>query len=156
MYFKWKSKWGVPFNATAYQGKAYGPEETSYTKFADVPQTGDIDPCSLVAPEGTWYLPTKEQILELGTADITIDVKKSLTVSDGKQTIVFIPAGQMAATATKPSLPDSSVLIWSGEESATAGKAGYMMWSITTTTSTPRANDNNVKNGMMIRCVHNK
>lgn len=156
MFFKWKSKWGVPFNATAYQGKAYGPDEVSYTKFADVPQTGDTDPCSLVAPAGTWYLPTKAQILELGTADISIDVKKSLTVSDGKQTLVFIPAGQMAATATKPSLPDSSVLIWSGEASTTAGKAGYMMWSVTSTTTTPRANDNNVKNGMMVRCVRNK
>lgn len=156
MFFKWKSKWGVPFNATAYQGKAYGPDETSYTKFADVPQTGDIDPCSLVAPAGTWYMPTKAQMEELGKVDHTIEAKKSLTITDGKQTLVFVPAGQMAATATKPSLPDSAVLIWSGEESATAGKAGYMMWSIAQTTNSQRVNENNQKVGMMIRCVRNK
>lgn len=156
MYFKWKSQWGVPFNATAYQGKAYGPDEASYAKFADVPQTGDVDPCSLVAPAGTWYLPSKAQIEELATVDHTIEAKKSLTITDGTQTLLFVPAGQMMATATKPSLPDSAVLIWSAEAGATAGKSAYMLWSISSTTGAQKVGENNPKVGMMIRCVRNK
>ena len=156
MYFKWKSKWAVPFNATAYQGKAYGPDEASYTKFADVPQEGDVDPCSLVAPAGTWYMPSKAQIEELATVDYTIEAKKSLTVTDGTQTLLFVPAGQMMATATKPSLPDSAVLIWSAEAGATAGKSAYMLWSISSTTGAQKVSENNPKVGMMVRCVRNK
>ena len=156
MYFKWKSKWGVPFNATAYQGKAYGPAEAEYAKFADVPQTGDVDPCSLVAPAGTWYLPSKAKIAELATVDSTIEAKQSLSVTDGKQTVLFVPAGQMMTTATKPSLPDSAVLIWSSEAGATAGKAAYMMWSISSATGAQRVSENNPQVGMMVRCVRNK
>lgn len=70
MYFKWKSKYGIKFegtvsSSTKYQGVVYGPDEQSIPNYADVPY-GDVDPCSLVAPAGTWRMPTSEQLLELG------------------------------------------------------------------------------------------
>lgn len=151
--FKWNSKYGI--NAThgnpAYSGVTYCPDETAYAAFADIPY-GTDDPCALVAPAGTWRLPTIKDFEELAACEYAISVKEKavFTLPDGKE-LVFVPSGQY--NGTKFLLPDSSILVWSSEE-AEATKGNYMMLSVSKTDSKPNASAKSPKtNGLMVRCV---
>ena len=111
MYFKWKSKYGIKFegtvsSSTKYQGVVYGPDEQSIPNYADVPY-GDVDPCSLVAPAGTWRMPTSEQLLEL-VADGAKEFEPYAfrMCSDGMQNIYMVPSGQLYKDGTKTMLPN--------------------------------------------------
>ncbi len=163
MYFKWKSKYGIKFegtvsSSTKYQGVVYGPDEQSIPNYADVPY-GDVDPCSLVAPAGTWRMPTSEQLLEL-VADGAKEFEPYAfrMCSDGMQNIYMVPSGQLYKDGTKTMLPNI-ISVWTAEESATKpGQYCYLAWSTASTTNNPSVSAGGVvpATAMMVRCVRSK
>ena len=163
MYFKWKSKYGIKFegtvsSSTKYQGVVYGPDEQSIPNYADVPY-GDVDPCSLVAPAGTWRMPTSEQLLEL-VADGSKAFEKNAfrMCSDGMQNIYMVPSGQLYKDGTKTMLPNI-ISVWTADESATKpGQYCYLAWSTASTTNNPSVSAGGVvpATAMMVRCVRSK
>lgn len=69
--FKYKSQYGIQVegeytSSSKYPGYAYGPEKTSVA-YEDI-KTDQIDPCGLVAPAGTWRLPTIDELSEIKAA----------------------------------------------------------------------------------------
>ena len=163
MYFKWKSKYGIKFegtvsSSTKYQGVVYGPDEQSIPNYADVPY-GDVDPCSLVAPAGTWRMPTSEQLLEL-VADGAKEFEPYAfrMCSDGMQNIYMVPSGQLYKDGTKTMLPNI-ISVWTADESATKpGQYCYLAWSTGSTTNNPSVSAGGVvpATAMMVRCVRSK
>lgn len=163
MYFKWKSKYGIKFegtvsSSTKYQGVVYGPGEQSIPNYADVPY-GDVDPCSLVAPAGTWRMPTSEQLLEL-VADGAKEFEPYAfrMCSDGMQNIYMVPSGQLYKDGTKTMLPNI-ISVWTADESATKpGQYCYLAWSTASTTNNPSVSAGGVvpATAMMVRCVRSK
>lgn len=163
MYFKWKSKYGIKFegsvsSSTKYQGVVYGPDEQSIPNYADVPY-GDVDPCSLVAPAGTWRMPTSEQLLEL-VADGAKEFEPYAfrMCSDGMQNIYMVPSGQLYKAGTKTMLPNI-ISVWTADESATKpGQYCYLAWSTASTTNNPSVSAGGVvpATAMMVRCVRSK
>lgn len=163
MYFKWKSKYGIKFegtvsSSTKYQGVVYGPGEQSIPNYADVPY-GDVDPCSLVAPAGTWRMPTSEQLLEL-VADGAKEFEPYAfrMCSDGMQNIYMVPSGQLYKAGTKTMLPNI-ISVWTADESATKpGQYCYLAWSTASTTNNPSVSAGGVvpATAMMVRCVRSK
>ena len=163
MYFKWKSKYGIKFegtvsSSTKYQGVVYGPDEQSIPNYADVPY-GDVDPCSLVAPAGTWRMPTSEQLLEL-VADGAKEFEPYAfrMCSDGMQNIYMVPSGQLYKDGTKTMLPNI-ISVWTADESATKpGQYCYLAWSTASTTNNPSVSAGGVvpATAMMVRCVRSK
>ena len=160
MYFKWKSKYGIKFegtvsSSTKYQGVVYGPGEQSIPNYADVPY-GDVDPCSLVAPAGTWRMPTSEQLLEL-VADGAKEFEPYAfrMCSDGMQNIYMVPSGQLYKDGTKTMLPNI-ISVWTADESATKpGQYCYLAWSTASTTNNPSVSAGGVvpATAMMVRWV---
>ena len=79
MYFKYKSQYGFALpdpleSKPKYGGVVYGPTATEMA-YADIPY-GDTDPCSLVAPAGTWRMPTADELIELtseGSKEFVVD-----------------------------------------------------------------------------------
>ena len=63
LLFKFRSVYGVSSDGTEYGGTAYMPSETTVA-WEDIPYN-EGDPCALVAPTGTWRLPTKAEYVEL-------------------------------------------------------------------------------------------
>ncbi|MDE6139925.1 MAG: hypothetical protein K2F95_03125 [Alistipes sp.] len=163
MYFKWHSKYGVAVDGavtskTKYEGVVYAPERQEIAAWDDVPY-GDVDPCSLVAPAGTWYMPTLDQLKEL-TADGAKDWEKEVfrMCSDGSQQVYMATSGQLYKDGSKTMLP-TIISIWSSEESASkAGQYCYMSWSTATTSNNPVLSTGGVvpNTAMMVRCVRNK
>ena len=163
MYFKWKGKYGIKFegtvsSSTKYQGVVYGPDEQSIPNYADVPY-GDVDPCSLVAPAGTWRMPTSEQLLEL-VADGAKEFEPYAfrMCSDGMQNIYMVPSGQLYKDGTKTMLPNI-ISVWTADESATKpGQYCYLAWSTASTTNNPSVSAGGVvpATAMMVRCVRSK
>lgn len=163
MYFKWKSKYGIKFegtvsSSTKYQSVVYGPDEQSIPNYADVPY-GDVDPCSLVAPAGTWRMPTSEQLLEL-VADGAKEFEPYAfrMCSDGMQNIYMVPSGQLYKDGTKTMLPNI-ISVWTADESATKpGQYCYLAWSTASTTNNPSVSAGGVvpATAMMVRCVRSK
>lgn len=163
MYFKWKSKYGIKFegtvsSATKYQGVVYGPDEQSIANYADVPY-GDVDPCSLVAPAGTWYMPTSEQILEL-VADGSKAFEKNAfrMCSDGMQEVYLASAGQLANDGL--SVKSANIIsVWTPDASETKpGQYSYLMWLMSSESSKGSVSANGVlpETAMMVRCVREK
>lgn len=163
MYFKWKSKYGIKFegtvsSSTKYQGVVYGPGEQSIPNYADVPY-GDVDPCSLVAPAGTWRMPTSEQLLEL-VADGAKEFEPYAfrMCSDGMQEVYLASAGQL--TNDGLSVKSANIIsVWTPDASETKpGQYSYLMWLMSTESSKGSVSANGVlpQTAMMVRCVRSK
>lgn len=163
MYFKWKSKYGIKFegtvsSSTKYQGVVYGPGEQSIPNYADVPY-GDVDPCSLVAPAGTWRMPTSEQLLEL-VADGSKEFEPYAfrMCSDGMQEVYLASAGQL--TNDGLSVKSANIIsVWTPDASETKpGQYSYLMWLMSTESSKGSVSANGVlpQTAMMVRCVRSK
>lgn len=159
MYFKWKSRYGIAYEggSTVYPGKVYGPELKEIA-FADIP-LGDTDPCALVAPAGTWFMPEPEMMLELAEAPVkTLEKTEghvAWIVSDGGQTVRLEAAGTANPTSGKQGMV-SSVLIWTSVSLET-GRASNLMWLTTDDTKTGKiAERTKDGTGMMVRCVRKK
>lgn len=163
MYFKWKSKYGIKFegtvsSSTKYQGVVYGPDEQSIPNYADVPY-GDVDPCSLVAPAGTWRMPTSEQLLEL-VADGSKAFEKNAfrMCSDGMQEVYLASAGQLANDGL--SVKSANIIsVWTPDASETKpGQYSYLMWLMSSESSKGSVSANGVlpETAMMVRCVRSK
>lgn len=162
MYFKWKSRYGILFegavsSSTKYQGTVYGPEEQSIPAYADIP-CGDVDPCSLVAPAGTWYMPDGELLSEL-TADGAKESGDGYRMcSDGSQNIFLAASGQLYRDGSKVML-SNIISVWTATESTTKpGQYSYLMWSTTSATGKPTVSSGGVvpATAMMVRCVRDK
>ena len=157
MYFKYKSQYGFalpdPLESKAkYGGVVYGPTATEMA-YADIPY-GDTDPCSLVAPAGTWRMPTADELIELtseGSKEFVVDTYR--LCSDGEQDVYLVPSGQ--STGSSLMLPTAS-LMWSSD-AGDAGKARYLAWS-NTATGEPKVSSGGTSqaNSMMVRCVRAK
>lgn len=163
MYFKWKSKYGIKFegtvsSSTKYQSVVYGPGEQSIPNYADVPY-GDVDPCSLVAPAGTWRMPTSEQLLEL-VADGAKEFEPYAfrMCSDGMQEVYLASAGQL--TNDGLSVKSANIIsVWTPDASETKpGQYSYLMWLMSTESSKGSVSANGVlpQTAMMVRCVRSK
>ncbi len=157
MYFKYKSKYGFALpdplaDKPKYGGVAYGPAATEMV-YADIPY-GDSDPCSLVAPAGTWRLPTADELIELtaeGSKEFVLD--KYRLCSDGEQNVYLVPSGQ--STGATVMLPTAS-LMWSSDQGDT-GKARYLAWANSKTGKpTISTGGTNQTNSMLVRCVRAK
>ena len=154
MYFKYKSQYGFALpdpleSKPKYGGVVYGPTATEMA-YADIPY-GDTDPCSLVAPAGTWRMPTADELIELtseGSKEFVVDTYR--LCSDGEQDVYLVPSGQ--STGSSLMLPTAS-LMWSSD-AGDAGKARYLAWS-NTATSKPMVSSGGTSqaNSMMVRCV---
>ena len=157
MYFKYKSQYGFALpdpleSKPKYGGVVYGPTATEMA-YADIPY-GDTDPCSLVAPAGTWRMPTADELIELtseGSKEFVVDTYR--LCSDGEQDVYLVPSGQ--STGSSLMLPTAS-LMWSSD-AGDAGKARYLAWS-NTATSKPMVSSGGTSqaNSMMVRCVRAK
>ena len=152
-YFQWKSKYAI--TTVPYNGKAYGPEETAFAKMANIP-IGDVDPCSLVEPAGTWRMPSVAECEELFACPSTAEAKKkgTITLPDGRS-LVFAPGGQVSGTTGKGMSLGSAITFWTSDEHATdKAKARYAMWSTTVAGATPKVTPGVAKvNGESVRCV---
>lgn len=163
MYFKWNSKYGIRFDgvisgSTKYLGVVYGPEQQSIPDYADIPG-GDIDPCSLVAPAGTWYMPDTKMFGELiadGSEEFEAYVFRMCT--DGDQKVYLGTSGQLHKDGGKTLLPNI-ISVWTSDESATRpGQYSYLMWttSLASTAGSVSAGGVVPQTGMMVRCVRDK
>lgn len=163
MYFKWKSRYGILIEGTVtgsskYAGVCYAPERMEIADYADLPHS-ETDPCSLVAPAGTWYMPDAELLAEL-TADGAKDWESGVyrMCSDGKQQVYLAPSGQMNKTTSKVSLP-GIVSVWASTPSQTKPEnRRYLMWSTTSASGKPSVSTGGVdpNTAMMVRCVRNR
>ncbi len=152
-YFPWRSKYAIL--EPPFAKKAYGPEETDFDKMSSIPNS-DVDPCSLVAPAGTWRMPTAAEFEELFTCKYTGTLKDNVTFTlpDGSP-LVFKNGGQIIGSSGKGTLLDASVVIWVDAESDTdKAKAKFTMISNSISTGTPKISAGSAKiNGFNVRCV---
>lgn len=123
MFFKYGSRYGAPSGDTTYQGIAYGPDATTLA-YADIP-FGEVDPCSLVAPAGTWRIPTQAEFEELLGNQYTITDGRYIKVETGNQTVYLAgPSGSLIATTGKVGLATTLYIVTS---TVNPEKAGYNM-----------------------------
>ena len=159
MYFKWKSRYGIdlgknPTSSSKFEGTAYGPETKTFSDYAEIPN-GEVDPCSFVAPAGTWRMPSPELFEEFGADGMQwggTDAYK--TVSDGEQSLVFALSGQLRNDGSNVMSPTGASLVWTDALSDEEGKAQYYMWS--KSSDFGKLSQNSMDTGMMIRCVRDK
>ena len=162
MYFKWKSKYAMDFGSEIgtskpYSGKAYCPEETTIA-YADI-KPGEVDPCSLVLPQGTWRLPSEDDFLELTKGGSKETVKDTYHMcSDGEQNIYLVAGGQVNPDGSKIFSP-KNVFVWTSTPGTKEGNSKYLMWTFLTTSGNGSAKvsagtDNN--RGLQVRCVKDK
>lgn len=161
MFFKWKSRYGVDLgqamsSSLKYPGKAYGPEETTIA-YADI-KSGEVDPCSLVLPAGTWRLPTEAEFLELtknGSKEWKADSYRMCT--DGNQKVYLAGSGQFSKSGSSMLMPNR-IFAWTGDAGTKAGNARYFYWFFTSETSEAKVNAAGVdaNQGLQVRCVKNK
>lgn len=160
LYFKWGSRHGIRFDGevtsqTKYAGTVWGPDEQAIPEYTDIPYN-QTDPCSLVAPAGTWRMPTAAEYEEL----IADGVKGQQTGvykmwSDGVQEVYFGASGQISASTYKVMLP-SNIGAWSSTPGTTAGRYSYLMFSTNTSTGKVNAGGSVPETAMMVRCVREK
>lgn len=151
LYFKHRSKYGFALedpigSSSQYPGVAYGPEETTIE--LDAIPSGEVDPCSLVAPAGTWRMPSSEEwqdLLDKTTAD---NAARSLVYGD--ETFYFISTGQWTTKLLSP----TTTFVWSATpHESKENMYQYLMWM----SSAPKvAVGTSQNNAMMVRCVRNK
>ena len=147
LLFKFRSVYGVSSDGTEYGGTAYMPSETTVA-WGDIPYN-EGDPCALVAPTGTWRLPTKAEYVELiKTYEVTtIDGVAGMNL--GPDAIFFPAAGYRKAA-------DGSLAAqgryWTGDEAS--GEKGSFLGFATTAVAKPNANMNfPQQNAFSVRCV---
>lgn len=161
MFFKWKSRYGVDLgqnisSSSKYPGKAYGPEETTI-KYADI-QPNEVDPCSLVLPEGTWRLPTEEEFLNLtkgGSKEWQDGVYRMC--SDGDQNVYLVASGQFSKSGGSVLLA-GRIFAWTSTPGTKAGYGKYFYWFFSSETSEAKVNASGVdpNQGLQVRCVRDK
>ncbi len=150
-YFTWKSKYAIL--DVPYNGKAYGPEETKYKKLTDIPNS-DVDPCSLVAPAGTWRMPSAKEVEELAACPFvaTKNTDLTFTIPSGEK-LVFVVGGQMSNSTGKLLMGTAASLFWTSDErDGDKTKAKYALFS-TTTGSAKIAAGTAKTFGQQVRCV---
>lgn len=162
MLFKYGSKYAIEIvgnygSSSQYPGYAYAPAKTTVA-YADIP-TGEIDPCSLVAPANTWRLPTKTEMEEIKAADNGKTFLASTYNSklDGNNEVIFVGGGQMNDTGTGISLPTTSVC-WTSTEGTKAGQYVYGAWTMTSATGNFLVSGGGAAQtkAMQVRCVRSK
>ena len=153
-YFTWKSKYAIL--DAPYNGKTYGPKETEYKKITDIPNS-DVDPCSLVAPAGTWRMPSAKEVEELAACPFVATKYSDLTftIPSGEK-LVFVVGGQMSNSTGKVMSATAMSAFWtSDDKDGDATKAKYAMFS-TTTGSAKVAAGTAKTYGQQVRCVKSK
>lgn len=116
LYFKYGSRYGMtlntaePSSASGYSGTAYGPEITRMS-YAEIPAS-QVDPCSLVAPEGTWRMPAAEEWRELLASDFDFMAGEYRSYTDGDQKVFLTPSGSLKKDGSGM-LGSSFVRVWS-------------------------------------------
>lgn len=151
LYFKYKSRYGFALedpigSSSQYPGVAYGPEETTIA-YDDIP-SADVDPCSLVAPAGTWRMPSAEEWEDLLAKTVADNATKSLQYGD--LTIYLTPAGLW----TTKVMSATSTYAWTTTpHDSKENMYKYLMW----VSSGPKIGTGTSQdNAMMVRCVRNK
>lgn len=163
MLFKYKSQYGILVegdytSSSKYPGYAYGPEKTTVA-YEDI-KTDQTDPCSLVAPAGTWRLPTIDELNEIKAAPNgkSFSASEYNTKLDGLKEIFFVGGGQMKDDGNGITLPTASSN-WSSTESADKpGQYGYMAWTLSSATGSFLVSSAGAKQtkALQVRCVRSK
>ena len=161
MYFKYRSRYGYALadpigSSSKYSGTVYGPEAMQMA-YADIP-CEEVDPCSLVAPAGTWRMPKAAEMEELVAGGSKEFVSGKYRVcSDGEQDVCLVASGQ--STAGTSLTMATSIFAWVDEESQTKpGQYRYLMWSGTSASGKGSVSAGGAKPtvSMMVRCVRAK
>lgn len=154
LYFKYNSRYGMTLDETGkkYSGTAYGPaEETkAYAEIA----AKEVDPCSLVAPAGTWRTPTQDEWLELLECTFEWEMDKYRAYSDGDQTVYITPSGSINATGSGM-LQTQWAKAWSSTVHVTDAAKNYtMIGTFSSKTGVFNCSIGTVHDqAMMVRCV---
>lgn len=151
LYFKHNSRYGFvlenPSSTSKYSGTVYGPTETEMA-YADIP-AGEVDPCSLVVPVGTWRMPSEVEFQELiDNSDVNNETKTF--VAEGN-TLRFVLSGIYFASSDKL-MSVTSAMVWINTPGSKPDYFKYLMWS-----SEPKVAAGAIQdNSMMVRCVRSK
>lgn len=151
LYFKHRSRYGFALaepvgSSSQYPGVAYGPQETAIA-YDDIP-SGEVDPCSLVAPAGTWRMPSEEEWQDLIDKTTADNATKSFQYGD--RTIYMTAAGMW----TTKVMSATSTYVWTSTPHDTKENMyKYLMWM----SSAPKIGAGTSQdNAMMVRCVRNR
>lgn len=99
LYFKYGSRYGMtidtdlPASGSRYSGTAYTPEPVQ-AAYEEIP-SGEVDPCSLVAPAGTWRTPTATEWDELLGCGYEFEAGTFRCYTDGEQRVYLTPSGSL-------------------------------------------------------------
>lgn len=156
MYFKYNSRYGLTLDSTGkkYSGTAYGP--AAETKdYADV-TNGEVDPCSLVAPAGTWRMPSREEWEDMFTYDFLFLKDKYRAYIDKKQTVYITPSGSLNATGSIANAQWAKV--WSTTQHVTDATKNYsVIGTFTSETTVFNCTIGTAHNqALMVRCVRDR
>ncbi len=157
MYFKYNSRYGLTLDSTGkkYSGTAYGPAEETKA-YADI-AAKEVDPCSLVAPAGTWRTPTQDEWLELLACTFEWEMDKYRVFSDGQQTVYITPSGSIKDDGASMLQPQWAK-VWSSTTHVTDATKNYtMIGTFSSKTGVFGCTIGTVHNqAMMVRCVRDK
>lgn len=153
MYFKYGSRYGLTLDSTGkkYSGTAYGPEAES--KAYDDVTNEEVDPCSLVAPAGTWRMPSREEWEDMFTYDFLFLRDKYRAYTDKKQTIYITPSGSLNTTGGIANAQWAKV--WSTTQHVTDATKNYsVIGTFSSETTVFNCTIGTVHNqALMVRCV---
>ena len=99
LYFKYGSRYGMtidtdrPASGSSYAGTAYTPEPVQVA-YEGIPAE-EVDPCSLVAPAGTWRTPTATEWDELLDCGYEFEAGTFRCYTDGEQRVYLTPSGSL-------------------------------------------------------------
>ncbi len=116
LYFKYGSRYGMtidtpePATGSSYSGTAYAPEPMQIP-YAELP-AGQVDPCTLVAPSGTWRMPTAGEWEELLGYGFDFEPGAYRCYTDGRQQVYLAPSGSIKEGGTGM-LGTAFVRVWS-------------------------------------------
>lgn len=157
MYFKYNSRYGLTLDATGkkYSGTAYGPAPETKA-YADI-AAKEVDPCSLVAPAGTWRTPTQDQWLELLACTYEWEMDKYRVFSDGQQTVYLTPSGSIKDDGASMLQPQWAK-VWSSTTHVTDATKNYtMIGTFSSKTGVFGCTIGTVHNqALMVRCVRDR
>lgn len=157
LYFKFNSKYGMtidsetPTTASSYSGTAYGPQETTIS-YADI-SSGETDPCSLVAPAGTWRMPTQDECKNLISFERQAVANQYNKYTDGTDNVTLVPSGWIDGGTQKIKSP-TYIRVWTSTEKDATGKYFIMGGSITGAFVVTASSDPGF--GSMVRCVRER
>lgn len=156
MYFKYKSRYGLTLDTTGkkYSGTAWGPEE-EIKAYADV-TFEEVDPCSLVAPAGTWRMPSREEWEDMFTYDFLFLRDKYRAYMDKKQTVYITPSGSLNTTGGIANAQWAKV--WSTTQHVTDATKYYsVIGTFSSETTVFNCTIGTVRNqALMVRCVRDR